>query len=421
MSVYSGPKIKTDSLKVIFDPYNNKSLVSENLILHSEDLLQSSWARAVDGAFSLDKDVLAPNNTYSAVKMVLNSGYSGNIPIYTTFSCSPLARYTVSVYVKSAGIRYAYLWFDNGAGFGCTLEIDLQTGVSRNTRIGDNSYYTSFSTTATSVGNGWHRLSISAITTSLGTSIMPRIYVSNIQWVSGNFGTPSTFGLDGTAGIYIWGWQAEQSNYATAYTKTSGAAIVKGVLDITGSGRNGTLASGASCLYPDGSMNFDGVNDIVSFNASSIDCSAEQTVIIALMPNENDGNRRNPYNHEYAGYGSITQEVNGTFSYYHGTSGGDGAIYQGTTSTMTVSQNEKAVIAISRGPSTVKWYKNGVLSNQVANSYPITVTSATTAYVGYGYAGAYSGNIYFFALYNNQLSDLEILQNYNAIRSRYGI
>ncbi len=79
MSVASGPKFKSDNLKVLFDPQNNKSLVSENIILHSEDLLQSSWTRAVDGIFSLDKDVLAPNNTYSAVKMILNSGYSSAI------------------------------------------------------------------------------------------------------------------------------------------------------------------------------------------------------------------------------------------------------------------------------------------------------------------------------------------------------
>lgn len=421
MSVASGPKIKSDDLRVLFDPYNNKSLVSENLIPYSEDLFQSNWVRSVDAVFSRDQNVAAPDNTYSVIKMALNSSYYLNIPLYTTVNLSPLARYTLSVYVKSAGMRYAYLWFDNGAGFGCTLEIDLQTGVSRNTRIGDNAYYTSFTTTSTSVGNGWHRISISALTTSLGTSIMARMYISNNQWVSGNFGTPSSLGADGSSGVYIWGWQLEQSNLPTTYTKTTGTAIIKTVLDLTKNGMNGTLTNGASCLYPDGVMTFDGVNDAISFNASNINCSTEQTIIIGLMPNENDGNRRNPYNHEYAGYGTITHEVNGTFNYYHGISGGNGALYQGLTSTFTVQQNEKAIIAISRGPSTVKWYKNGALSNQGTNIYPVAFTSETFAYVGFGYAGVYSGSIYFFALYNKQLSDAEILQNYNALRIRYGI
>ena len=88
---------------------------------------------------------------------------------------------------------------------------------------------------------------------------------------------------------------------------------------------------------------------------------------------------------------------------------------------MTVSQNENAIIAISRGSSSVKWYKNGILSDSVGNSYPTAVSSTNGAYIGFGYAGAYSGNIYLLMMYNRQLTDTEILQNFNALKGRFGL
>ena len=188
--------------------------------------------------------------------------------------------------------------------------------------------------------------------------------------------------------------------------------------DIVGS-RSATLANGAT--FSNNSMVFNGTSAIITFSISGIDFSSAQTIIMALKPNENDGNRRNPYNNAYAGYGTITHEPSGIFNYYHGTSGTDGATYQGTTSTMTVAQNENAIIAVSRGSSSVKWYKNGILSDSVGNSYPTAVSSTNGAYIGYGYAGAYSGNIYLLMMYNRQLTDTEILQNFNALKGRYGL
>jgi hypothetical protein len=96
--------------------------------------------------------------------------------------------------------------------------------------------------------------------------------------------------------------------------------------------------------------------------------------------------------------------------------------YQGTISSFTVAQNETAMITVSRGTSTVRWYKNGVFFNSVANSYPIAVNSVATANIGSGYAGpSFQGDIKFVALYNRQLTDQEVSENFNALRGRYGL
>jgi hypothetical protein len=181
------------------------------------------------------------------------------------------------------------------------------------------------------------------------------------------------------------------------------------------------VATMSNITYSSGAMVYNGTSSIASFSTSNLNFATAQTIIMGIMPNEADTNRRNPYNHEYAGYGTITHEVNGAFNYYHGTSGGNGATYQGTNSIFTVGENEKSIICVSRGASNVKWYKNGVLQNTVTNSYPVAVTSVTTAQIGYGYAGVYSGNIYFLLMYDTQLTDAQVAQSFNALRGRYGL
>lgn len=423
MSVIAGPNFIKENLKFLIDASNNKNLLyPENLFTFSEDFLNGAWVKDLEVAFSSTLETQAPDGTYNATKMVLSPKYKGAIPIYRTFNVSPLLRYTQSVYIKYAGMRYAFFWWDTGGGNGCTIEVDLLNGTMRNTRIGDSIYYISFNTGLESVGNGWYRVYISAIPTSIQSSVTPRIYCSNTATGAVfNFGNPIDYNENGTDGVYIWGWQAEQSDIPRTYTKTTSTAITRQIIDFSGSNINGTFASGAGVLYPDGLMFFDGSNDIINFNISSLNFSTEQTIFIGLMPNENDANRRNPYNHEYAGYGTITHEPSGVFNYYHGISGGNGALYQGVTSTFTVAQNEKSIITLSRGSSSVKWYKNGVLSDTAGNGYPTAFSLVSTLQLGFGYAGAYSGNIYFVALYDRQLTDNEILQNFNAFRTRYAI
>lgn len=166
---------------------------------------------------------------------------------------------------------------------------------------------------------------------------------------------------------------------------------------------------------------FDGSSSYASFSTSPFNFASNQTIVMVLKPMETDGQRRNPYNHEYAGYGTITHETTGDFNYYFGTSGGNGATYQGVNSSFTVKENEMAVITLVRSPSTITWYKNGVAGGSVANSYPTALTSVSTAYLGEGYAGFYKGEINFFALYNTALTAAEVLQNYNALYERLPI
>jgi hypothetical protein len=71
------------------------------------------------------------------------------------------------------------------------------------------------------------------------------------------------------------------------------------------------------------------------------------------------------------------------------------------------------------------FYINGSFIS--SSAYSTTYTSQTTFYVGAGNAvsgpgnEAYAGNIYNIQIYNRALSPQEILQNYNALKSRFNL
>ena len=176
-----------------------------------------------------------------------------------------------------------------------------------------------------------------------------------------------------TSGLVLWLDAGQTRSYPGSGTTW---------YDLSGNGNNGTLTNGPTYSSTNGGdLIFDGADDYISINSTNMNFASNQTIFIILKPEEADANRRNPYNQAYGGYGTITHEPAGTFSYYHGTNGADGSPWQGTGSTFTVGQNEIAAITLVRDPANVSWYKNGVFSNSSANSYPTAVSSVITLYL----------------------------------------
>lgn len=191
--------------------------------------------------------------------------------------------------------------------------------------------------------------------------------------------------------------------------------------DLSGKGNHGAL-TGSPLL--NGTTNFTGTEyATVTFDSADFTFDFEQTIILALRPNENDATRRNPYNQAYGGGGTLTHETGGGFNYYYGTSGLNASPYVGVGTTFTVLQNEWAIVSISRSISGnyVRLYKNNVLYNEYIPSYAQITTGTQNILIGSGYAGGYIGNIDYVALYNRALTTLEIQKNFNALRGRFGI
>lgn len=233
----------------------------------------------------------------------------------------------------------------------------------------------------------------------------------------GGYFNPSMVGQNDANYYYVSASQLEQGLYPSPYVHGTRSAT-EAATDLIS---NRTITASNLVGELDGGFSLNGSSSKLSFSIAGIDFSTAQTIIMVLKPTEGDGSRRNPYNNSYGGYGTITHETSGNFNYYHGTNGGNGLPYQGVTSSFSVAQNETAFIAVSRGSNGVRWYKNGTFTNSTTNQYLTATSSNSNADIGAGYAGWYMGNIYFIALYNRQLLDDEISQNFYAIKGKFGL
>lgn len=269
---------------------------------------------------------------------------------------------------------------------------------------------------------------------------MSHIRVINSQWalythtVTLNIAKPTMYFWNANlpSGIFqITNIQIEEKAYNTPFTNGSRGTTVAtggGWKDISGSNNNGELLNGVR--YNSGNLGnliFDGVDDSITipFNASTMDFSLAQTIIMWLKPDVGANSvRRNPYNQAYGGSGTITHELSGVFNYFFGTNGGNNVPYVGKSSSFTVVSNELAFIAVTRSQSLniCRWYKNGIrFVNTDAGGYATTNNGNSPILIGTGYTNSFIGNIYYVSVYNRFMDDTQILEIYNATKGRFGL
>jgi hypothetical protein len=198
-----------------------------------------------------------------------------------------------------------------------------------------------------------------------------------------------------------------------------------GWLDLSGNNNHGTLSGNPTYTTSNGGgVVFNGTSQFSSFNIANLNFDREQTIIMVLKKTGNFSNRQNPWNQNYGGYGSITFETNGVFNYYWGSAGADTTPYDQITSSFSVANNELAFIALTRSSTSLSWYKNGVLDSvsvKPNTGIPRAFPGNTTLQIGLGYAGYFSGEIYYTSAYTRALSASEIKQNFDALKGRFNL
>lgn len=189
--------------------------------------------------------------------------------------------------------------------------------------------------------------------------------------------------------------------------------------DQSGQGNNCSFSS-TPTWNSSGYFTFNGTSHYGTItNNSTLDFSSEQTLMIVMRHSYTSG-RRNPWNQAYAGYGTWTHEDGNTISQYFGDGGGDNSPYIGISSA-TTPRNVWNVMCATRNTSQHKWYINGSLSSTTSHSYGVLTTTSANILIGYGYAGYWQGDMAMVLAYTRALSDAEVFQNYNAIRTRFGL
>jgi hypothetical protein len=116
--------------------------------------------------------------------------------------------------------------------------------------------------------------------------------------------------------------------------------------------------------------------------------------------------------------------TNGTISAISSTSLYTSSSYPNTFNYICVTISEN----VGLGTTSVKFYVNGLILDQVTSSVVNSRNSSLSSYneprIGSGGSSAaqrFSGNIGSIKIYERTLSQSEIIQNYNSIKSRFGL
>lgn len=196
--------------------------------------------------------------------------------------------------------------------------------------------------------------------------------------------------------------------------------------DISRGGNNGTLVNGPTFNSQNGgSIVFDGVNDYCTLGTKNL-IQNDFTISIWFKLNSSGNKEHFIFSNNYSTTPSllITANVVGTAreltAYY--VSGNVTSYTISSTTNIPASINN---ITLVRNGSTNIPYLNGieqtsriftnstVLSSGLYELGYATIRNKTTAYL--------QGNIYQTSIYNRALTSQEVLQNYNATKSRFGL
>ena len=185
--------------------------------------------------------------------------------------------------------------------------------------------------------------------------------------------------------------------------------------DISGNNNNGTLTNGPtfSGIGKQASIVFDGVDDFVRTNSGSgINLTNIFTTFIWVKFNSYDTVLLGSDAFSDSGYPLYVENANNLYIAAGGT-------YTSTT-TASLSTNQWTCLTVVRNNTSVNWYKNGInIGTSTLGSSSSNVLKSIGNYNNGGFP--LNGDIALTQVYNRALTALEVQQNYNAQKSRFGI
>jgi len=407
MSINYNPQIVTSGLVLCLDAANAKSFdFYENLYTYSEQLDNANWTKAdstiasnqtiaPDGTFTADKLIDNINNNWHAVYQSIN--YTGNV--------------TASIYAKYSNRQYLKFVTNNDNATDRGATFDLINKTVTNTSAG-------VTATIVDIGDGWVRVSVTSYSTGGGS----RYY--NWALATNSAGTYIYIG-DGNGSVFLWGAQLEKSSTASRYYATTGTAKNRAtsLTDISGNGIVGTLTNGPTYnALNNGSIVFDGVDDYGECASTIFTATGNCTIGIWCKSNNYVTQAGITGNKAYYATGqglAIGNISNPTRPYL---------IINTDTETKNISFTDASTYGWSyfvgvKSANNINAYTNGVLVNSTTyNGAVITDYSSNISIGRYlGSSRRWDGSLSHIQYYNKALSTSEILQNFNALRGRFGI
>jgi hypothetical protein len=193
--------------------------------------------------------------------------------------------------------------------------------------------------------------------------------------------------------------------------------------DLSGLGNNGTLENNPSFdTGSGGNLSLDGTNDRVLITcASNIIRNYDSTSYFIVKLPLYSGGQRCIFSYRGGGGGGlyIGKQSGGIFTFYTGlTPSGY------TVGNIADNATIIAAVVVDATGGNISVYINGVLAGTATGRTGFSTAYNTSMYLGFDNGGTNEymlGNFYSFMHYNKILSAPEVLQNYNALKSRFGL
>lgn len=189
--------------------------------------------------------------------------------------------------------------------------------------------------------------------------------------------------------------------------------------DLSGQNNNGTLTNGP--IFDSGSITFDGVNDFVN---GPINGGLGTDITVEMFVNITNSMAGKIFfgldTNTHASLG-IYVNINNLIWYWNTGDSFNTPFSQNIT--LTVGQWNHIVVSTAIADNNAKLYQNG---NLIGTSFYKNTTTTGTGdkyQIGRYFNNAYYANCKYsvFKIYNKALSNVEIQQNFESLRGRYGI
>ena len=195
------------------------SKAEQNLATYSQQFDNAAWLKE-NSSITADSTT-APDGTTTADSLVESSATGPHGTYTALLSVTTASTVTVSIYAKQNTKRYIVLGSTDGFANYPVL-FDLQSGVVVGNATGYPAYSAPTSSTITSVGSSWYRLTVTVTINGAASSARIIAYLTDD---SGSVSTGFSYTGNGTSSAYIWGAQLEQRSAVSAYTATTTQAI----------------------------------------------------------------------------------------------------------------------------------------------------------------------------------------------------
>lgn len=210
----TGGSITRSGLAMLYDSTGKLTYSPNNLLTYSEQFNDASWTKLNSSITA--NTTTAPDGTTTADKLVEDAANQQHLT-YKNYVGTNI-KLVASVYAKAAERSFILLQISNFVTSGASFIFNLSDGTYTNGSFGPD--YSNHSASIASVGNGWYRISISALKGSFNTTN---------QFVIGTSISSSSAAYqgNGTSGLFIWGAQLEAATYQTTpstYVATTASA-----------------------------------------------------------------------------------------------------------------------------------------------------------------------------------------------------